>query len=309
MNFESIWAYEKLWLKAKVYMQKALAEDREGEMFPFWATISLEFVARSTLAKVHPVLLADPREGENILYVFGYQKKPAYTPISVPTKTVLERLEVVVPNFTQIEKEFCREITTKRNEELHSGSLGFGAYPTRKWLSKYYRTLKIMLEFQEKTLPDLLGKDEAIAAEEMIKDRDETLEKQVKDRISKHKKEYQELSTDIQNERIINSKRLKWAFRGNYKKDEVCPACDNSGLVIGKLISISDGRFGDAEIIQHLNVLPTAFKCFCCDLELTNHLELDVIELGGQYKVEEVFDPREYYDMPNYEPDFDYGND
>jgi hypothetical protein len=38
-------------------------------------------------------------------------------------------------------------------------------------------------------------------------------------------------------------------------------------------------------------------------------LELDVLEMGGQYRVEEVFDPREYYDIANFEPDFDYGND
>lgn len=112
MTFESDWTYEKLWLKAKLYLQKALAEDREGETFPLWASISLEFICRATLAKIHPVLLADPREGENILYVFGYQKKPNYIPISIPTKTVLERLEVVVPNFTNNEKDFCKEITT-----------------------------------------------------------------------------------------------------------------------------------------------------------------------------------------------------
>jgi len=59
MISECLWEYDKLWQKAKVYIQKAFEEDREGEMFPFWATIALEFVARTTLAKVHPVLLAD----------------------------------------------------------------------------------------------------------------------------------------------------------------------------------------------------------------------------------------------------------
>lgn len=309
MTFESDWTYEKLWLKAKMYLQKAFAEDRESEAFPLWASISLEFICRATLAKIHPVLLADPREGENILYVFGFQKKPAYTPISIPTKTVLERLEVVVPNFTSDEKEFCKEITTKRNAELHSGILGFSAYPTKKWLSKYFKTAKILLDYQEKTLIDLMGKDEAEAAEEMIKERDATLEKTVKDRVSMQKKAFIALSEETRSERISLSESLKWTIRGNYKKEETCPSCGNHGVITGKLISISDGKAGEAEIIQNLNVLPTEFKCFCCDLELINHLELDVLEMGGQYKVEEVFDPKEYFDIANFEPDFDYGND
>ena len=309
MTFESDWTYEKLWLKAKLYLQKALAEDRESETFPLWASISLEFICRATLAKVHPVLLADPREGENILYVFGFQKKPNYIPISIPTKSVLERLEVVVPNFTNNEKDFCKEITTKRNAELHSGILGFSDYQTKKWLSKYYKTLKILLDYQEKSLTDLLGKDEADAAEEMIKERDATLEKTVKDKVSKHNKEFSSLQEETRLERISLSERLKWTIKGNYKKEETCPSCSNQGVITGKLISISDGKAGESEIIQNLNVLPTEFKCFCCDLELSNHLELDVLEMGGQYKVEEVFDPKEYFDMANFEPDFDYGND
>ncbi|WP_236847945.1 hypothetical protein [Chryseobacterium sp. IHB B 17019] len=34
------------------------------------------------------------REGENILYTFGFQRRPLYIPISIPTKSVLERCEV-----------------------------------------------------------------------------------------------------------------------------------------------------------------------------------------------------------------------
>lgn len=205
MSFNSAWTYEKLWMKGKNYIDQAFLQDRESEMFPFFAAIALEFVARATLAKVHPVLLAEPKEGENILYAFGFQKRPLYTPISIPTKLVLERCEVIVPNFTESEKVFCKEITVKRNEELHSGNLGFDNFPTKIWLSKYYRTLKILLEFQNKTLSDLLQKNEAEAAREMIAERDVDLEKTVRDRISLHKKTFSSFTIDLQNEKIINS--------------------------------------------------------------------------------------------------------
>ena len=310
MKFESVWTYDKLWIKAKIYMQKALNEDRDGDMFPFWSAIALEFVARSALASVHPVLLADPREGENILYVFGYHKKPLYSPVSIPTKTVLERCAVVIANFTDNEKAFCKDITTRRNEELHSGGLGFDSYPTSKWLSKYFKVIQILLEFQEKTLEDFLGNDEAKAAEEMIAKKDATLEKTIRERISKHKKFFDGLKPAIKAERIAKSKAEKWFASRHYRKDLTCPACANLGILSGKLISINESIAGDSEIIQNMNVLPTHFRCFCCDLELTNHSELDVVELGGQYKMEEIYDPREYYEMEeDEEPDFDYGND
>lgn len=310
MKFESVWSYNKLWFKAKIYIQKALNEDRDEEMFPFWSAIALEFVARATLAKVHPVLLADPREGENLLYVFGFQKKPIYTPISIPTKTVLERCEVVVPNFTDSEKAFCKDFTTRRNEELHSGGLGFDSYPTGKWLSKYYKVLKILLAAQKKTLVDLLGTEEAKAAEEMIAERDATLEKNVKDKVSIHAKTFKALSKKEQLERIDKSKTDRMFGYRSYRKNAICPACSNFGVLNGKLISVSDSVAGESEIIQNLNILPTHFKCLCCELELNNHSELDVVELGGQYKVEEIYDPREYYDIEDTrEPDFDYGND
>lgn len=308
MTNDCLWEFDKLWMKAKVYMQKAFEEDREGEMFPFWATIALEFVARATISRVHPVLLADPREGENLLYVFGFQKKVNFIPISIPTKTVLERCEVIVANFTKNEKDFCLSITSRRNEELHSGGLGFEDYPTKKWLSTYFQVLKILLGFLDKDLKELLGKHEAEAAEEMIKERDTSLEKTVRDRISKSTKTFSELSYEKQTELITNFDKEKWRVSGQYKKEDICPSCHNQGVITGKLISISSGKVGGSEIIQHLNILPTAFKCLTCGLELNSHMELDVIEMGGQYKEEETFDPRDYYDI-SYEPDFDYGND
>ncbi|MGE8534830.1 MAG: hypothetical protein ACN6OJ_09635 [Chryseobacterium sp.] len=301
MSFNSAWTYEKLWLKGKNYIDKALLQDRESEMFPFFAAIALEFIARATLAKVHPALLAEPKDGENILYAFGFQKRPLYTPISIPTKLVIERCEVIVPNFTESEKIFCKEITVKRNEELHSGNLGFENFPTKIWLSKYYKTLKILLEFQDKTLLDFLQNNEAEAAEEMISERDADLEKIVRDKISLHKKAFNSLTVDLQNEKITNSIKDKLFGIRVYRKDETCPACGNIGILTGKLISVSEGRANEYEIIQNINVLPTHFFCFCCDFELENHQELDSIELGGQYKIEESFKPWEYFEEDDVE--------
>jgi len=78
----SDWTYDGLWAKTRAYSQRASHEDTDGPLFPLWSTLSLEFLARSSLAYIHPALLADPREGENVLHAFGYEIES--TPRSIP---------------------------------------------------------------------------------------------------------------------------------------------------------------------------------------------------------------------------------
>jgi hypothetical protein len=67
-----LWEKDMLFSKAQVYIQRAFeSESRDGELFPFWATIGMEFVARAVLASVHPSLLADPQTPEAVLYACG----------------------------------------------------------------------------------------------------------------------------------------------------------------------------------------------------------------------------------------------
>jgi hypothetical protein len=61
------WSSDALWNKAKLYIGPAFTGDRDSETFPFFAAIGLEFLARAALARVHPSLLADPQDGNNIL--------------------------------------------------------------------------------------------------------------------------------------------------------------------------------------------------------------------------------------------------
>lgn len=44
MSFESTWTYDKLWYKARVYIEKALVEDSSGIPFAFQFGIHIHFV-------------------------------------------------------------------------------------------------------------------------------------------------------------------------------------------------------------------------------------------------------------------------
>jgi hypothetical protein len=87
------WSFAALFAKAKLYMERADEEDANSPLFPFWASLSLEFLCRAALSAVHPSLLADPREGSNLLYACGIEVKTA--PKSIPAKTVFDRCQSV----------------------------------------------------------------------------------------------------------------------------------------------------------------------------------------------------------------------
>jgi hypothetical protein len=132
------WNVDQLWSKAKLYMHRAFDAGRESDLFPFWATIALEFFGRSILAKINPCLIADPQSGENLLYACGFEHATD-RPKSVPAKTVFLRIKTITETFTEREFGFVMLLMDRRNEELHSGSCPFEDFPNNKWLPEYYR--------------------------------------------------------------------------------------------------------------------------------------------------------------------------
>ena len=180
------WSYDSLWQKTKLYVQRALEAEREGPLFPFWAILALELLGRATLAKVHPALLADPQQGENILHAFGYGA--AKNPKSVSAKTVFLRCKEIVPNFTEQDVKICMGMIERRNEELHAGAPAFEDLPTQLWLADYFRLCQLLLSSQDLTLVDLFGQEETSAAEEMIQAAEEQVLKKANQAIAEAKK-------------------------------------------------------------------------------------------------------------------------
>src|SRR4051794_28279785 len=98
MTPSTIWDEDVLWEKTKLYVARATREEQEGPLFPFWSILALEMLGRTVLASVHPVLLADPQQGSNLLYACGYGNPDRVR--SVPAATVFRRCSVIVESFT-----------------------------------------------------------------------------------------------------------------------------------------------------------------------------------------------------------------
>src|ERR1700678_2883633 len=99
------WDSDLLYEKAKLFAQRAHNEPVESSIFAFWMSISLEILARAALAQIHPVLLADPREQDNIHYAFGIN--PKGLPKSIPAKALFARCSILVHGFTDKMSAHC----------------------------------------------------------------------------------------------------------------------------------------------------------------------------------------------------------
>lgn len=286
--------YNNLYQKSKLYIQRALLEDRESDLFPFWLSLSLELLSRSTLSKVSPALLAEisNNDNSNLLYAFGYEK--TMKPKSIQVSEVFNRLSKIGIEFTDAEKKICTSIIEQRNAELHSGIKGFIEFPVSLWLSDFYRVCKILLTYQGLQLSDFLGTEEAKAAEQMIINTADNLKKQVLDKIQSYKNVFFDLPQETQDEKR-NSAQLEIRSHFNKAKMVACPVCESNALLTGELINYSEAKLVGNDIKQERRFLPTQLGCLCCGIRINGYPELKCIELGGQFTLEEYLDPVDYH--------------
>lgn len=315
------WTDESLWVKAVAYIKRAFLEDRRSDFFPFLASLGLEFAARAAVAKVHPALLADPQDGTNILYAFGY---PATSrPTSIPAKTVFTRLKYIIEGFTDQDVNFCANFSDLRNKEIHTGEFAFSSLTTGKWISSYYRVLNKLVEHLGYSLEDVLDKGEAAIAREKIESAEEEIRNEVKKKVGQLQARIGFLSAD---ELAARRKTAEPVFlfartsggKGIFRKK--CPCCGSLGTLSCDKIGTYPPKLVDGEIVDHDIYWPTAFDCRVCGLALSGNAELNVVDLGDQMIDENTYDPVDFFEIDPSDyitdemlqeqmMDHDYGND
>lgn len=317
------WSRDTLWNKGKVYLQRAFEEDRKSEMFPFFASLGLEFLGRAALANVHPALLADPQDGKNILYAFGFPATAS--PISIPAKTVYSRLKFVIDDFSEDDLAVCLKLAGLRNQELHTGMFAFSKLPSGQWIASFYRAIEKMIRSLGHTLEDALGKEHAKQVHAAIAKAANDVTKEVKERVGKIKGGLKVLSdSEMAARRAEHEPKFAFAVHKNglglFARE--CPACNSKGFLIGTPIGAIPPKLKEGEIVSQKVYWPTKFECKVCDLKLNGYEELQVVELGDEIINEDTHDPVDYFgiDVSDYITDemlrthheelsYDYGND
>ena len=288
-----LWDKDALLGKAKSYIQRAFEnESRDSELFPFWATIGLEFLGRAVLASVHPSLLADPQTPEAVLFACGIGDTSNAK--SVHAKTVFARCGLIVSDFTKSDFAFCMSLMERRNEELHTAAAAFQAFPTEKWLADYYRVLEKLLKHLSLDLAGVLTDEDAKAAGQMVAAASKALLAQVKKKMADHKTAYGTLRPETIAERRSAFRVNRQSFRGPTKIAK-CPACGEECLISGEIVRSTDPKLVEDELYWASIVLPNMLRCEVCGLDLKGHEALHIAELGGQFSMLRCRDAAEYY--------------
>ena len=155
----SSYEHEGLWAKAVLFINRAftaLDEERPFEESALWAAFSLELLAKSALAKVNPVLIADPTDdGKSALIAAGLSRESGGFK-SVQAKTVFSRCARAFPPFSSRE---ANTIALNRNEYLHSAAPSFAALPKAVWWQRFWVQVALLLSAQDRTLEEFVGSE------------------------------------------------------------------------------------------------------------------------------------------------------
>lgn len=152
------WSKDALFSKAQRYVEEMFSQERSSWQFGFWSALSLEMLARASLAQISPALLADGKDWNNILYAVGTEpNQKKFIPKSADINLLLAKAENTFSSFTTEMLNFSIIHITRRNSELHSGSLPFDDIGTSTWLPMYYTTCECLLEQLGESLTTLFG--------------------------------------------------------------------------------------------------------------------------------------------------------
>lgn len=304
MDYETEWDCSKYIVKAILFGHYAQNEPTSSPLYRFWCSLYLEMLARASLAKIHPVLLADPRDAKNILYAFGVFNND---PKSIPAKTLYSRCNDLIHDFDKEALEFSVFISQARNKELHSGESGFGILGETYFRLKHYRVTKILCDYLGEEITDFFNEEDISEIEEMLKKNIEDLKGRANDKVRKSKKKYQSL----------NDKERKDFYSDEYKyldnyAQKTCPSCQNLGKLLGgRIENIKRDIQSENHFIETTTYASKQFFCNWCKLDL-NREELEAVGLPISFKINEEGDLTDFIDFDReleYHPDDIYGSD
>lgn len=297
--------------KSQVYIGRALAAKSAGSMgeYQLWASLAIELVGKAALAKIHPCLVADPNSSPSLFAAAG---RSVGTDIkTIIAKTLFERLAHVSKRFDEKTKDFCTNMSQKRNAELHSGEAPFEGVVAASWEGRYWHTVEIILEAGDASLESWLGVDKAKAPKALLAEYTHAIEQAAKIRVetaasafvARPKKEREEAHARAGAIDVWNMRR---SFRQH--ADDVwqaeCPACKSRSFLAGikydEEVSEDDNDDDPYEELVDVSYVAEEFLCPSCNLHLESRDAIAAAGLDVDH-VETETRQREY------EPD--YGND
>lgn len=288
-----VWNDTALLSKARRYIEQMQACDHDDWRFAFWSSLALELIARASLAKISPVLLAETNEWTQLYFALGHTPTAQkFIPKSVGISEVLTRLQAINPAFEKELRDFCSIHTGMRNAEVHSAELPFEDLKASTWLWKFYRSCEVLLVALNVDLNSLLGPEEAAFARQQIDAAKDEAAKAVLGTIKSFKEVWQ--AKPEKEHKKLTEKAQAWASRQEGHIVD-CPACSCEALLDGDPIAAPKKTLKEDMIVETQAMVPSQFQCVACGLKINGLSQLSAAGLGSPFKRTATYNAAEYF--------------
>lgn len=303
-----MWDYDGFVAKARLYFARAQAHPTaEDAVLAHWLLLGLEYLLRAPLAKINPVLLADPT-GDSIMAAAGYLTKPSAQVKSIQIKTVIERLSVIIPDFRERQKD-VQYLTGMRNEEMHSSDSPYER-DVEQWLPHFTRVLKVVCEHLSIDPADMVGEAIVEQGQALVDEASRQLQNEISRRLTAAKAFWDGLTDEelkIRQGQAAASTTLPHLHSdGSTIQPVRCPACDETIPLNIRPVRTTHERLEDDCLVRDVVYVATGMSCPVCSLALNEPAEVRAAGIPQQY-IREEREPLEDRYVDYGEPD--YGND
>jgi hypothetical protein len=290
--------------KARVYFERAESvAEADDDAFAVWLLLGLEFLLRAPLAKVNPMLLADPN-GDALMHAAGFPGGlDSKEPKSIQAATVISRLRRIIEAFTAAREDDATILTALRNRELHTSEAVLASIDIALWLPRFTRVADIICTHLGLDATDVVGKEVMDHGRALVDAEDKKLAHEIATRIATAKAFAGQLTGTEVHDRWEAARESR-----RYPALVVdCPACGHEVALDLELVRTTNERLDDGEILRDAILVARGLHCPVCGLTLASTAEVSAAGLSQQHTRTETESIEDRF-LSSYEPD-DYGND
>jgi hypothetical protein len=299
-----MWDYDALIGKARVYFERAESvAEADDDAFAVWLLLGLEFLLRAPLAKVNPMLLADPT-GDAVMHAAGFPGGPdAKEPKSIQATTVILRLRRIIEAFTAAREDDATILTALRNRELHTSEAVLESIDIALWLPRFTRVADVICTHLGLEATDVVGKEVMDQGRALVDAEDKKLAHVIATRIA--------TAVAFAGQLTEAEVHDRWETGRNSRQYPAfvvdCPACGHNVALDLEPVRTTNERLMDGEILRDIILVARGLRCPVCGLALASTAEVSAAGLSQQHTRTETESFEDRF-LSNYEPD-DYGNE
>lgn len=277
-----------LWMKARLFINRALDFSTEFEEGAFWACCALELLGKCALARVNPLLIAMPTDDGISLLAASGVIEDSDSFVSIPAKAIWARCARA---FRPFNRDEARELSLGRNSYLHSASIGFDVIPPESWWPRFWAQASILVAHCGRDIEELVGETRAKEVERHLETNRANLDRRLQSLLENARLRLKLHESGNMSGRM----RSEWEratnpmFGWTHRVSAECPACGGDAMIGGDYVlerrAEHDSHDWDILTVT-LTVATSEFYCDTCHLSILDPDALELTELPASFETE-----------------------